>query len=94
MIKTVGDAEVYAPMSTRHVLEQCVAVEATRKTEGIRSFLESCREAGLASETAFRFFISGLDSKGCPIKVCDHMLRGKSLMKLTEAWLDIWDHDE
>ena len=67
------------------MLEQCVAVEATRKTEGIRSFLESL---------AFRFFISGLDSKGCPIKVCDHMLRGKSLLKLTEAWLDIWDHDE
>ena len=78
----------------RHVLESCMAVETVRQREGIRSFLDECHRAGLSSEAAYRFFISGLDKEGIPIPVKDHLSRGGSLLKLTEEWLDIWEPRE
>ena len=66
-----------------------MAVEAARQQTGIRSFFDGCRSAGLSSLTAFRYYISGLDSKGIPVK--DHLSRGGSLLRLTEAWLDVWE---
>ena len=81
-------------LNCRHVLEECEAIEATRRKEGIRNFLDSCREAGLASETSYRYYISGLDANGLPIPVQDHLSRGGSLSRLTQTWLDIWDPSE
>ena len=78
----------------RHVLESCMAVETVRQREGIRSFLDECHRAGLSSEAAYRYFISGLDKEGIPIPVKDHLSRGGSLLKLTEEWLDIWEPRE
>ena len=68
-----------------------MAVEAARQQTGIRSFFDGCRSAGLSSSTAFRYYISGLDSKGNAIPVKDHLSRGGSLLRLTEAWLDVWE---
>ena len=71
-----------------------MAVETVRQREGIRSFLDECHRAGLSSEAAYRYFISGLDKEGIPIPVKDHLSRGGSLLKLTEEWLNIWEPRE
>ena len=78
-------------MFYRHVLEQCKAIETSRSQEGIRTFYDECRSAGLSSETTFRYYILGLNVKGDAISVKDHLSRGGSLMRLTEAWLEIWE---
>ena len=71
-----------------------MVVETVRKKEGIRNFYDSCRGEGLSAETAFRYYISGMDKKGKNVGVKDHLSRGGSLMRLTEAWLDIWEPKE
>ena len=71
-----------------------MAIETSRRQEGIRSFFDECRSAGLSSETTFRFYISGLDVKGDAISVKNHMFRGGSLIRLTDAWLGIWEPQE
>ena len=68
-----------------------MAIEPARSQEGIRTFFEECRSVGLSSETTFRYFISGLDIKGVAIPVEDHLSRGGSLLRLTEAWLEVWE---
>ena len=75
----------------RHVLEDCRVIESVRKTEGIRSFLEECHGAGLSSASAYRYFISGLDSSGNSIPVKEHLKRGRSLLRMTDAWISIWE---
>ena len=75
----------------RHVLEDCMAVETARQREGIRNFFDVCWHDGLSSETTYRYYISGLDSKGHSVPVKDHLSRGGSLLRLTEAWLDTWE---
>ena len=76
------------------MLESCLAVEAVRETEGIRDFLDSCRGVGMSSESAYRSYISGLDVEGNKIAIKDHLSRGGSLLRLTEAWLKIWEPRE
>ena len=71
-----------------------MAVETARQREGIRSFYDECRRAGLSSEATYRYFISGLDVEGKSIPVKDHLSRGRSLMKLTEEWLNVWEPKE
>ena len=73
------------------MLEQCKVIEPSRRQEGIRTFFDECRNAGLSSETTFRYYISGLNVKGDAIPVKDHLSRGGSLLRLTEAWLEIWE---
>ena len=68
-----------------------MAIEVVRQQTGVRSFFDDCRSAGLSSSTTFRYYISGLDYKGNAIPVKDHLSRGGSLLKLTEAWLDVWE---
>ena len=77
-------------MSSRHVLEDCMAVEACRVREGIRSFLSDCRLAGWSRATSYRFYVSGRDKDGEKIAKRDHLLRGASLARLTDAWLSVW----
>ena len=74
----------------RHVLEDCVAVEACRVREGIRAFLSECRGAGWSRRTSFRYYVTGLDKDGVEISRKDHLLRGASLARLTDAWLNTW----
>ena len=76
------------------MLESCPAVEAVRKSEGIRNFFDNCNDVGLSSECAYRYYISGLDIKGDKVQVKDHLSRGGSLLRLTEAWLDTWEPRE
>ena len=71
-----------------------MAVETSRQREGIRSFYDECHSAGLSSAATYRYYISGLDAKGNPIPVKDHLSRGGSLRRLTEEWLDIWEPKE
>ena len=78
----------------RHVLVDCLAVETVRQREGIRQFFDECRRAGLSSTTSYRYFIAGLDIKGNQVGVKDHLLRGGSLLRMTEAWLEIWEPRE
>ena len=75
----------------RHVLEDCRVIESVRKAEGIRRFLEECHGAGLSSASAYRYYISGLDSGGNSIPVMEHLKRGRSLMRMTDAWISIWE---
>ena len=74
----------------RHVLEDCVAVEACRVREGIRTFLSECRRAGWSRATSYRFYITGMDDGGVKIPRNDHLLRGASLVRLTDMWLSTW----
>ena len=76
------------------MLENCLAVEETRRQEGIRAFFDECSSLGLSSSTAYQYYISGLDVKGGAISLRDHLSRGGSLLRLTEAWLNIWDPSE
>ena len=69
----------------------CMAVETVRQSEGIRSYFDECRCAGLSSVTSFRYYIAGLDIKGTRIDIKDHLSRGGCLLRLTEAWLDTWE---
>ena len=77
-------------MSSRHVLEDCLAIEACRVREGIRAFLAECRVLGWSRVTSFRFYVSGLDKNGVGISREQHLLRGASLARLTDTWLKIW----
>ena len=77
--------------SCRHVLEDCEVIESVRKSEGIRSFLDGCRDAGLSSGSSFRHYVSGLDAKGNAIPTKDHLARGGSLLRLTDEWLSTWE---
>ena len=74
-----------------YVFMDCMAVETVRQREGIRSFFDECRCAGLSSVSSFRHYIAGLDTNGTKIDVKAHLSRGGCLLKLTEAWLDIWE---
>ena len=78
----------------RHVLEVCRAVAGVREAEGIQSFLEMCRDAGMSKVAAYRAYIMGKDCHGVPIEVHDHLARGASLSKLTDAWLATWYEEE
>ena len=78
----------------RHVLENCVAVSAVREAEGIQSFLELSREAGLSRVAAYRAYILGQDCRGVPVQVDAHLARGDSLSRLTDAWLSMWFEEE
>ena len=68
-------------------------MSAVREAEGILSFLEMSRDAGLSEVAAYRAYIMGKDCHGVPIGVSDHLARGASLSKLTDAWLATWYED-
>ena len=74
----------------RHVLEDCMAVEACRVREGIRAFLSECRAAGWSRATSFRFYVSGLNKDGVGVSREHHLQRGASLARLTDSWLNSW----
>ena len=61
-----------------------------REAEGIQSFLERCRDVGMSKVAAYRAYIMGKDCHGVRIEVNDHLDRGASLSKLTDAWLETW----
>ena len=60
-------------------------------SEGIRDFLKDCHGNGLSMAAAFRHYVTGLDTKGNKIDLKDHLSRGGSLLKLTDAWLEVWE---
>ena len=65
-----------------------------REAEGIQSFLERCRDAGMSRAAAYRAYIMGKDCHGVRIEVNDHLDRGASLSKLTDAWLETWYEED
>ena len=67
-----------------------MAIEACRVREGIRSFLAECRRAGWSRATSYRFYITGKDKSGVRIPRAEHLLRGASLVRMTDLWLSIW----
>ena len=71
-------------------MEDCMAVEACRVREGIRAFLSACSLAGWSRATSYRLYITGMDKDGVEIPKKDHLLRGASLARLTDAWLNVW----
>ena len=82
---------LFDDLRTGLVFMDCMAVETVRQREGIRSFFDECRCAGLSSVSSFRHYIAGLDTNGTKIDVKAHLSRGGCLLKLTNAWLDIWE---
>ena len=83
---------VVAPvkLTAQHVLADCMAVEATRISEGIRGFLQECYTAGRSTATAFAFYVTGKDREGVAVPVAGHLQRGASLLRLQEKWADTW----
>ena len=77
-------------LTPRHVLEECMAVEACRIREGIRTFLAQCRMAGLSHASAYLYYIQGKSAGGSKIPRREHLQRGASLIRLTEVWKDTW----
>ena len=75
------------------MLEECVAVSPVRDSEGITSFFESCKEAGLGKTASYSAFVMGKDSKGVQIPVKEHLTRGGTLSRLTDAWLATWEEN-
>ena len=67
-----------------------MAVEACRVREGIRSFMSGCRLAGWSRATTFKLYVTGFDKDGVEVPRRDHLLRGASLARLTDAWLNVW----
>ena len=56
-----------------------------------RGFLHACERGGLSSSAAYRHYVIGLDVSGSKIDTDKHLLRGASLSRLTDEWLDIWE---
>ena len=79
-----------ASLTSRHVLEDCFAVEAWRIREGARTFLTECRMVDWSRATAYRFFISVYKKDGTNVLRKEHRLRGGSLIRLRNAWLATW----
>lgn len=76
---------------SRHVLEECMAIEACRICEGVRCFFTRCCVVGLSQETAYKLFLNGARPDGTRIPKCEHLQRGASLIRLTESWLNTWE---
>ena len=76
---------------SRHVFEDCVAIEATRVREGIRDFMVECRNRGRSRASTYHLYINGMDANLEKVGQRDHLMRGKSLDNLTSAWLSTWE---
>ena len=74
----------------RHVLEDCLAISFVRKKEGISDFLTSCREMGMSKAASYTSYVMGKSCQGIQIPVHEHLARGASLSRLTDAWLETW----
>jgi len=86
-----GLLESPTPLTSRHVLEECMAIEACRIREGVRCFFTRCCVVGLSQETAYKLFLNGARPDGTRIPKCEHLQRGASLIRLTESWLNTWE---
>ena len=75
----------------RHVMEECVAVEACRIRVGIRAFLASCMQLGWSKASAYQLYVSGKDEHGSKVPCKNYLLRGASLAVLTDTWLSTWE---
>ena len=63
----------------------------TRDQEGIGAFLTECEDAGRSLTTAHYLYVNGQIAEGIKISVQDHLRRGASLIRLTDAWLELWE---
>ena len=72
------------------MLEDCVGVSPVRRAEGISKFLDDCLKEGRSRASANMFYVTGKDCNGEQIPVKDHLERGGSLSRLTDAWLGLW----
>ena len=62
----------------------------TRMREGIRTFLDECAAAGRSEKTSHYLFVNGFDAKKIKIPIKEHLKRGATLARLTDAWLSTW----
>ena len=81
-------------LPTRHVLENCPAVEQCRRQLGIRAFLDGCLSAGRSRARAYKNYILGLDENNLKVDLKTHLDRGASLQLLTDAWLETWEESD
>ena len=86
-----GMVETPVTLTSRHVLMDCMAVEAVRMKEGIRAFFVDCRAAGRSDATAYAYYVTGKDCSGGAVPVVGHLQRGASLARLQERWLATWE---
>ena len=86
-----GMLEAPKILTSRHVLADCMAVEATRMREGIRDFLDECHVVGRSSAAAFVYYVTGKDKNGEIVPVVGHLQRGASLLRLQEKWVETWE---
>ena len=77
------------PLSSRHVLQECVAVSEARVTLGITAYMEEATKTRVSSVTAYRRYVTGMKPDGT--KGEDYGARGLALSKLQEEWLNTWD---
>ena len=71
-----------------------MAVSSERDAEGITGYLASCREAGMSKAASYGAYVMGRDCQGIQIPVPEHLARGGSLARLTDAWLATWYEEE
>ena len=78
------------PLTSSHVLLECMVVEGTRSREGIRAFIDECARAGRSEKSAHLLFVNGKDAQGADVSTRTHLERGAALSKLTDMWLSTW----
>jgi len=81
-------------LTSRHVLEDCPAIEQSRRQLGIRSFLDGCLSAGRSRAKAFKNYILGFDENNQKVDLKTHLARGACLQLLTDAWLETWEESD
>ena len=86
-----GILETPLPLSSGHVLLDCIAVEGisytlpnifncwlgTRIREGIRDFAVDCSNAGRSAASTHYLYVNGMSPVGEPVETKEHMQRGK-----------------
>ena len=72
---------------SRHVLEECRAVQAARAKTRIAKFLSDCRAAGVPRALRYKMFITGLAPDMSMLPLEAYLARGEALLELQASWL-------
>ena len=72
---------------SRHVLEECRAVQAARAETGIAKFLSDCRAAGIPRALHYKIFVTGLAPDMTMLPLEAYLARGEALLELQASWL-------
>lgn len=69
------------------MFEVCRAVDETRGTTGIASYLDACTAAGVPRALRYSMYVNGLDPDGSELTLSAYLERGAALGDLQTSWL-------